>query len=179
MWGDGANRWRGGEVMIHLVAVSRFFAAVSRHSRHRRPGHWIFWRLNITLEVKRAHSRSYISPAIKWKLLTPDALTTHSFIQTIKLKKWASIGEIHSAARRLPIRYIRELLHYRARTLFVPTMYTIPEDEIDGGIRHAMLHSDLGQIYDLSKEKKSLHVHTDFAKMLRKYRPCTEHYTNC
>lgn len=96
---------------------------------------------------------------------TRRAYNTHSFIRTIKLKKWASIGEIHSVARRLPI---IELLHYRARTLFVPIMYTIPEDEFDGGIKHAMLHSDLGQIYDFSKEKKNLHVHTDFAKLLRK-----------
>lgn len=63
------------------------FAAVNRHSRHCRPGHCIFRWLNITLEVKRTHSRSYILPAIKWKLLTLGALSTHLFIQTIKLNK--------------------------------------------------------------------------------------------
>lgn len=37
-------------------------------------------------------------------------------------------------------------------------MYTIPEDDLDSGIRHAMLHSDLGQIYDLSKAKSHLQL---------------------
>ncbi|XP_031624857.1 gustatory and odorant receptor 22-like [Contarinia nasturtii] len=35
-------------------------------------------------------------------------------------------------------------------------MYMIPDDEYDMNIKHAMLHADLGQIYDLSKEKRNL-----------------------
>lgn len=57
------------------------------------------------------------------------------------------------------------------------TMYTIPDDEYDDGIKHAMLHADLGQIYDLSREKSKLHHYTDFQKILRKYLPngCMRH----
>lgn len=47
-------------------------------------------------------------------------------------------------------------------------MYSIPEDEYDDCIKHAMLHADLGQIYDMSKEKSKLHFYTDFQKILRK-----------
>lgn len=35
-------------------------------------------------------------------------------------------------------------------------MYMIPDDDLDAGIKHAMLHADLGRIYDISKEKKHL-----------------------
>lgn len=34
----------------------------------------------------------------------------------------------------------------------------IPEDDLDTGIRHAMLHADLGRIYDISKEKKKVQL---------------------
>lgn len=47
-------------------------------------------------------------------------------------------------------------------------MYTIPDDEHDDGIKHAMLHSDLGRIYKLSQEKSNLHFYTDHQKILRK-----------
>lgn len=50
-------------------------------------------------------------------------------------------------------------------------MYMIPEDEYDVSIKHAMLHADLSQIYDIAKEKQNLQYnHDDFEKKLRKFR---------
>lgn len=47
-------------------------------------------------------------------------------------------------------------------------MYTIPEADYDTGIKHAMLQADLGQIYEISKEKTNLHFYTDHQKIIRK-----------
>lgn len=48
-------------------------------------------------------------------------------------------------------------------------MYMIPDDEYDMNIKHAMLHADLGQIYDLSKEKRNLVLpYEDRQKKIRK-----------
>lgn len=37
-------------------------------------------------------------------------------------------------------------------------MYTIPEDDFDTGIRHAMLHADLNQVYHITKEKRKFYM---------------------
>lgn len=45
----------------------------------------------------------------------------------------------------------------------------IPDDDFDESIRHAMLHADLGRIYDISKEKKHLQLpDEDPLKLTRK-----------
>lgn len=50
------------------------------------------------------------------------------------------------------------------------TMYMIPEDDFDSGIKHAMLHSDLSQIYLMSKAKGNLILPDgDREKIIRKY----------
>lgn len=46
-------------------------------------------------------------------------------------------------------------------------MYAIPEDDYENKIKHAMLKSDLGQIFDISKEKKNLQFETDHQKRIR------------
>lgn len=47
-------------------------------------------------------------------------------------------------------------------------MYVIPEDDYDHGIKHAMLHVDLGQIYNIS-HKNLILPYEDRQKILRKY----------
>lgn len=37
-------------------------------------------------------------------------------------------------------------------------MYIIPDDDFDVSLKHAMLHADLGRIYDISKEKIHLQL---------------------
>lgn len=66
---------RGEELMIHLVAISRFSQV------YCRPGHCnFFWRLYIT---KRTKSHFDAAPALKWKLLTLNEYSPH-IIQKIK-----------------------------------------------------------------------------------------------
>lgn len=49
-------------------------------------------------------------------------------------------------------------------------MYVIPDDDYDSGIKHAMLHADLSQIYEMSKEKRNLiQPFEDRQKITRKY----------
>lgn len=49
-------------------------------------------------------------------------------------------------------------------------MYMIPDDDYDTGIRHAMLHADLSQIYDMSKGKRNFQLpDEDIQKIVRKY----------
>lgn len=49
-------------------------------------------------------------------------------------------------------------------------MYVIPDDDYDSGIKHAMLHADLSQIYHLSKGKRNLILpYEDRQKIIRKY----------
>lgn len=48
-------------------------------------------------------------------------------------------------------------------------MYMIPDDDYDTSIKHAMLHADLSQIYDMSKEKRNLILpYEDRQKIIRK-----------
>lgn len=48
-------------------------------------------------------------------------------------------------------------------------MYMIPEDDFDTGIEHAMLHVDLGHIYNITNEKRRLSVpYKDRQKIIRK-----------
>lgn len=54
-------------------------------------------------------------------------------------------------------------------------MYTIPDDDFDTSIRYAMLHADLGRIYNISKEKKHLKLpDEDPLKIGRKYIFCCQ-----
>lgn len=49
------------------------------------------------------------------------------------------------------------------------SVYMIPDDDYDTAIKHAMLHADLSQIYDMSKEKRNLILpYEDRQKMIRK-----------
>lgn len=49
-------------------------------------------------------------------------------------------------------------------------MYTIPEDDFDTGIRHAMLHVDFGRVYHIAKGKTKLSLpDEDRQKIIRKY----------
>lgn len=48
-------------------------------------------------------------------------------------------------------------------------MYMIPEDDFDTGIKHAMLHVDLGDIYHISKERQHFNIpYEDPHKVIRK-----------
>lgn len=61
----------------------------------------------------------------------------------------------------------RQQKKYRIMTI----MYMIPEDDLDTGIRHAMLHADLSQVYDISKGKRNLQLpDEDPQKIIRKFR---------
>lgn len=52
----------------------------------------------------------------------------------------------------------------------VSIMYVIPDDDYDSGIKHAMLHADLGHIYEMSKGKRNLILpYEDRQKIIRKY----------
>lgn len=49
------------------------------------------------------------------------------------------------------------------------SVYMIPDDDYDTAIKHAMLHADLSQIYEMSKEKRNLILpYEDHQKMIRK-----------